>query len=60
MSETLTLDLAGIVRESIVDGRFVLAERDLSLRFRGSRNQRILDMKATREAGEPVLADEYM
>ena len=25
----------------IVDGRFVLAERDLSLRFRGSRNQRI-------------------
>ncbi len=44
----------------IVDGRFVLAERDLSLRFRGSRNQRILDMKATREAGEPVLADEYM
>lgn len=44
----------------IVDGRFVLAERDLSLRFRGSRNQRILDMRATREAGEPVLAEEYM
>ncbi len=46
--------------DMIVDGRFVLAERDLSLRFRGSRNQRILDMQATREAGEPVLAEEYM
>ena len=44
----------------IVDGRFVLKERDLSLRFRGSRNQRILDMQKTREAGEPVLAEEYM
>jgi hypothetical protein len=44
----------------IVDGRFVLAERDLSLRFRGSRNQRILDMQKTREAGVPVLAEEYM
>jgi len=26
----------------LVDGPFVLAERDLSLRFRGSGNQRIL------------------
>ena len=28
----------------LVDGRFVLAERDLSLRFRGSHNQRIYDI----------------
>ena len=28
----------------IVDGPFILAERDLSLRFRGSRNQRIIDV----------------
>ena len=28
----------------LVDGRFVEAERDLSLRFRGSRNQRIFDV----------------
>ncbi len=26
-------------------GRFVLAERDLTLKFRGSRNQRILHLK---------------
>lgn len=28
----------------IVDGRYVEAERDLSLHFRGSRNQRIIDV----------------
>lgn len=41
----------------LVDGRFVLAEKDISLRFRGSRNQRILDMPRTRAAGEPVLSE---
>lgn len=30
----------------IVDGPFILAERDTSLHFRGSRNQRIIDVKA--------------
>ena len=40
----------------LVDGRFVQAERDISLHFRGSRNQRILDMKKTRERGEIVLS----
>ena len=29
----------------IVDGRFVESERDLSLHFRGSRNQRVIDVK---------------
>ncbi|MBQ4354610.1 MAG: radical SAM protein [Clostridia bacterium] len=32
------------VTNYLVDGPFILAERDLSLRFRGSRNQRILDV----------------
>lgn len=41
----------------LIDGRFVLAERDLTLQFRGSRNQRLIDMKKTRESGEVVLAD---
>lgn len=41
----------------LVDGRFVLSERDLTLRFRGSRNQRVLDMKKSRAAGKAVLAE---
>jgi anaerobic ribonucleoside-triphosphate reductase activating protein len=39
----------------LVDGRFVLAQRDLTLRFRGSRNQRLLDMPATLKAGKAIL-----
>ena len=39
----------------LVDGRFRLAEKDISLQFRGSRNQRIIDMNATRTAGEVVI-----
>ena len=31
----------------IVDGPFILELRDLSLKFRGSRNQRVIDVKAT-------------
>jgi anaerobic ribonucleoside-triphosphate reductase activating protein len=44
----------------LVDGEFVVAEKDLSLRFRGSRNQRIIDVPATLQRGEIVLwSDEY-
>ena len=38
----------------LVDGRFVEAEHDISLRFRGSRNQRLLDVPKSLAAGEPV------
>ncbi len=43
----------------LVDGRYVAAQRDLTLLFRGSRNQRIIDMNATREAGIVVLSEKY-
>lgn len=39
----------------LVDGPFVLAERDLTLLFRGSRNQRLLDLPSSLAKGEPVL-----
>ncbi len=42
----------------LVDGRFVLCKKDLRLRYRGSSNQRIIDMKETRRTGEIVLWDE--
>lgn len=35
----------------LVDGRFIEAQKDLTLRFRGSRNQRILDIAASLERG---------
>ena len=31
--------------DALIDGPFVLAERDLTLKFRGSRNQRLLHLK---------------
>ena len=43
----------------LVDGPFVQAERDLSLRFRGSRNQRVLDVPASLRAGAAVWDEKY-
>ncbi len=36
----------------LVDGRFILSERDLRLKFRGSKNQRIVDLNETRKVGK--------
>ena len=38
----------------LVDGPFVLERKDLLLRFRGSSNQRIIDVAASRAAGQVV------
>jgi anaerobic ribonucleoside-triphosphate reductase activating protein len=38
----------------LIDGKFIISERDLTLQFRGSRNQRLIDMKQTREQGKII------
>ena len=44
----------------LVDGRFVEEEKDLTLLFRGSRNQRVIDMNMTRQRGELTLSEKYI
>ena len=39
----------------LVDGPFIESRKDISLKFRGSDNQRLIDMAATRRGGEVVL-----
>lgn len=41
----------------LVDGEFIEAKRNISLRFRGSENQRLIDMNKTRKEGKIVLWD---
>jgi anaerobic ribonucleoside-triphosphate reductase activating protein len=40
----------------LVDGEFMLDKKDLMLRFRGSSNQRVIDVKETLKKGEVVLS----
>lgn len=47
------VELLGML-DVLVDGPFTLSERDLTLPFRGSRNQRVLDVPASLRAGEAV------
>ena len=42
----------------LVDGPYVEAERSLELRWRGSRNQRLIDLNATRRTGRLTLLTE--
>ncbi|SDM54539.1 anaerobic ribonucleoside-triphosphate reductase activating protein [Acetanaerobacterium elongatum] len=39
----------------LMDGRFELGKRDISLRFRGSTNQRVIDVKKSLLEGKTVL-----
>ena len=43
--------------DTLIDGPFVMAKKDISLRFRGSSNQRIINMNETRKQGHIVIED---
>ncbi len=40
----------------LVDGRFELEKKDITLRFRGSSNQRVIDVPASRAGGHIILS----
>lgn len=50
-SMSALLDLCDV----LVDGPFILEQRDITLSYRGSRNQRVIDVRKSRLAGEIVL-----
>lgn len=47
------LDLVDV----LVDGPFILEEKSLLLNFRGSKNQRVIDLNETRKTGKVSLID---
>lgn len=59
MMDTLphTRDILSYI-DVMVDGPFILEQKNLNLMFRGSENQRLIDMKQTLSSGEIVLVDE--
>lgn len=43
----------------LVDGPFIVSKKNLSLRFRGSENQRLIDVKASLASGQIVLWEDW-
>ena len=47
------------VTDILIDGRYEKDKRDLTLIFRGSSNQRVIDMNTSRKEGRAVLHERY-
>lgn len=52
-------DLAYVLNQIdyMIDGRFIQEQKDLTLKFRGSKNQRWLDMRASLSNGKAISAE---
>lgn len=44
-----------MLTDILIDGKFQLKDRDLSLKFRGSKNQRVIDVKKSLDTNSVVL-----
>ncbi|KRK62431.1 anaerobic ribonucleotide reductase activator protein [Companilactobacillus farciminis KCTC 3681 = DSM 20184] len=53
------LELLSLI-DILVDGRFLLRKKDLSLQFRGSSNQRIIDVPKSLASGSVVIWDKLV
>ncbi len=54
----ITMELLSYL-DVLVDGPFIAERKDLSLRFRGSSNQRLIDVKKTLETGRITLWEDW-
>lgn len=50
-----TLEMLSCI-DVLVDGEFVLEEKDITLKFRGSKNQRIIDVPGSLETGSIIVS----
>ena len=43
----------------LIDGEFIAEQRNLMLKFKGSENQRTIDVPASLKAGEVIIKEGY-
>ncbi len=58
LSSSVTQELVPLF-DVMVDGRFLEEKKNLRLKFRGSENQRVLDVKKSLKKGEAVWCEEF-
>lgn len=45
------------ITDILIDGKFILEQKSLELKFKGSRNQRVIDVRKSMESDKIILAE---